>query len=599
MDFLTITFLFLALLLNSALASLHDRQVVGASVQTSSGLIVGHAAPQVPEVWEYLGIPFAIPPVGQLRFAAPQTYNGTGTFNALSYSPACPQARSTINYTELSAENFTLAGAASVGSYSITPTTTIPFDEDCLTLNIWTRSQTDERLKAVIFFVYGGGFSGGLTDNPLTSGKFLADSEDVVVVSANYRVNVFGFTGIPGLDQNVGLLDQRLAIEWVRDNISGFGGDPLRITIIGSSAGSASVDFYSYAWTEDPIVSGFIESSGTVTSFQYPLSNNLDAWYDVISAVGCGNSSNGVMETVACARTRSWQSLVDALPSGGISLGPFSPTIDNKTVFSAQEYDQRNAHGNFIHKPHLGGNNDYEAGLFKVSLAESGVTLPDNIWDLFNLAVFTCPTRTAAETRAVHGDLTFRYRYFGYFPNTELSISPPSLAYHGSELPMIFGTSTTRGGPDTIAEAAIKKSIMGAWATFAKDPANGLSEAPYSWPNYSQPGSNLVRLAYNNQTSATFVSSLVYDGLCPNVDALVKYIGGVGNLAAVASNLTSLLQKFNLTTTLGSGGSISGGSSGGSSTSSSGYVFPVRADPGHRLIACAGPHCLDHWEFPV
>jgi carboxylesterase type B len=125
--------------------------------------------------------------------------------------------------------------------------------EDCLTVNIWTKPQTGERNKgnltsptaffynadpyiAVLLWIYGGGFATGSANNPAYVGKYFADNEDVIVVSFNYRVNVFGFPGLPGLPgvaQNAGLLDQRLAVEWVHENIEAFGGDPRRITIFG------------------------------------------------------------------------------------------------------------------------------------------------------------------------------------------------------------------------------------------------------------------------------------------------------------------------------------------------------------------------------
>lgn len=90
------------------------------------------------------------------------------------------------------------------------------FDEDCLTINVWTKPQTGGPAKAVLAWIYGGGFALGNTASPAYNGARLAAEEDVVVVSMNYRVNIFGFPGAPGLsDQNLGLLDQRLAIEWV------------------------------------------------------------------------------------------------------------------------------------------------------------------------------------------------------------------------------------------------------------------------------------------------------------------------------------------------------------------------------------------------
>src|SRR5690606_21994850 len=124
---------------------------------------------------------------------------------------------------------------------------------------VWTKPQTGEKKKAVIVWIYGGAFTVGDAAAPVSYGASLANNEDVVVVAPNYRVNVFGFPGAPGLSQkNPGLLDQRLAVEWTRRNIAAFGGDPNRITIYGESAGGSSVDYYAYAWTKDPIVKGMI-----------------------------------------------------------------------------------------------------------------------------------------------------------------------------------------------------------------------------------------------------------------------------------------------------------------------------------------------------
>lgn len=136
--------------------------------------------------------------------------------------------------------------------------------EDCLFLNVWTRPQVGEKKKAVLLWIFGGAFTFGNAGAKTSNGAVFAQNHDLIVVTINYRVNVFGFPGIPSVpDKNPGLLDQRLAIEWTRDNIEKFGGDPKRIAIWGESAGSMSVDDYAYAWKEDPIVNGFIESSGT------------------------------------------------------------------------------------------------------------------------------------------------------------------------------------------------------------------------------------------------------------------------------------------------------------------------------------------------
>ena len=92
------------------------------------------------------------------------------------------------------------------------------------------------------------------------NGQYFAADEDVVVVTLNYRLGIFGFPGAPGEAQNLGLRDQRLAVEWLRDNVSAFGGDPDRITIFGHSSGALAVDTWAYAYNDDPIVAGMIRT---------------------------------------------------------------------------------------------------------------------------------------------------------------------------------------------------------------------------------------------------------------------------------------------------------------------------------------------------
>jgi cholinesterase len=367
----------------------------------------------------------------------------------------------------------------------------------------------------------------------------------------SYRVSVFGFPGLPGTDQNIGLLDQRLAIEWIRTNIAAFGGDPNRITLFGNSAGGTSIDYYSYAWQSDPIVNGFIAQSGVATSFLNPAPpDNTQAWYTLTQALGCGDASTGVLVTLHCMRSKSMSDILSA----SAATAPFGPTADGRTVFP--DYVSRGMSGRFIKKPMLLGNNDYEAGIIKVLFEAMGRTQSLLQWAVLNLKIFTCPVGSAAQYRASNGVPVWRYRYFGEFPNLRLTDHPSSGAWHGSEIATVFGTAEQAGLPNTQAEAAISRYIMGAWASFAKDPTTALSRPPYSWPLYSpqsipvqsntrrefyrltnDAGNSLIRLAYDNQTSASFVAPVTYDYACP----LVLAPGGPDMEAlSKVTNLTEL-----------------------------------------------------------
>jgi cholinesterase len=201
-----------ALLAAASLASL--THAAPSPVRTTSGILSGVAGKNSASTTAYLGIPFAQPPVGALRFRAPvrlHTHNTTRT--AASYGQDCP---GTINL-----------GGAGPGTPGVT--------DDCLYLNVWAPDGgKGDKSKAVLVWFYGGGFVGGGTSQGYDA-SLLAGSQDVVVVTTNYRLTIFGFPGSPEVaDKNPGLLDQRMAVEWVRDNIAAFGGDPKRIVLVGA-----------------------------------------------------------------------------------------------------------------------------------------------------------------------------------------------------------------------------------------------------------------------------------------------------------------------------------------------------------------------------
>jgi len=186
---------------------------VGQTIKVSSGTINGQSSSWKPAVSEYLGIPFALPPVGSLRFQAPAPLKSDKLVNATSYGFSCP-----ANIDPGKTKSIPYDGAFGATLLASLGQVEEKFDEDCLTLNVWTKPQTGEKKKAVMVWIYGGGFGSGGTNNHAYNGARLADEHDVTVVSINYRTNIFGFPRGDFLpDQNLGLLDQRVGVEWVRD----------------------------------------------------------------------------------------------------------------------------------------------------------------------------------------------------------------------------------------------------------------------------------------------------------------------------------------------------------------------------------------------
>ncbi|MGW0842076.1 carboxylesterase/lipase family protein [Streptomyces sp. NPDC002787] len=169
----------------------------------------------------FRGIPFAEPPVGEARFAAPKPVRAwEGTREAYDFGPPPPQE------SGIQGRMGTLDG---------------PLGDDWLTVNVWTPEADPAARRPVMVWIYGGAYKLGHSGSPGYDARHLARAGDLVVVTFNYRVGIEGFASIDGVPANRGLLDQVAALEWVRDNIEAFGGDPGQVTVFGESAGAGSV----------------------------------------------------------------------------------------------------------------------------------------------------------------------------------------------------------------------------------------------------------------------------------------------------------------------------------------------------------------------
>ncbi|HEX2914303.1 MAG TPA: carboxylesterase family protein [Chloroflexia bacterium] len=225
-------------------------------VEISNGLLEGTVDPQS-GIRSFKGIPFAAPPVGKLRWKPPQPVeNWVGVRKADRFGP---QAMQLPVFGDM---NFRSSGMS----------------EDCLYLNVWTPAKSEQEGLPVLLYFYGGGNIAGDGSEPRYDGTSLA-RKGLVTLTCNYRLNAFGFLAHPELTResehhasgNYGYLDQAAALEWIRKNISAFGGDPNRVTIAGESAGSSSVSAQMCSPLSRKLIAGAIGSSGSLMGTLSPL----------------------------------------------------------------------------------------------------------------------------------------------------------------------------------------------------------------------------------------------------------------------------------------------------------------------------------------
>lgn len=288
----------------------------------------------------FLGIPYAHPPVGDLRFSPPQSVNFTwDQRDATQYGNSC-------YYVTDSADNIGL-----------------PLSEDCLTINVVRPSSQSEKLPVAVW-IHGGGFSWGASSRELYNLSYplqqaVEAGSPVIGVSFNYRTNGFGFLSSDEVNTagglNAGLKDQRLALQWVKENIEAFGGDPSKVTIWGESAGSISVAYHLVAHggkDEGLFRQGIMESGSTGTMTFASEEVNQDTYDYIANLAGCG----GATDSLGCLRNVDPAKLANIFNVTYYNQSaPFHPTKDGD--FFTDLPDVLLSQGKFVRVPLIVGNN--------------------------------------------------------------------------------------------------------------------------------------------------------------------------------------------------------------------------------------------------
>jgi para-nitrobenzyl esterase len=444
----------------------------------------------------FLGIPYAAPPVGDLRWRPPAPPAAwSDVRDATEFGPRCAQG---LIYDDMV---FHDPGAS----------------EDCLSLNVWTPAKDAAAKLPVMVWVYGGGFMAGSTSEDRQDGQFLAKN-GVVVVSMNYRLGVFGFLVLPELaaesghksSGNYGLLDQTAALQWVRRNISVFGGDPDNVTIFGESAGSFSVS----AQMASPLARGLfakaIGESGAAFAKHglvfRPLAEREKADAEFTKTY-LGSTSLKELRALPAEKV-----LQASLKAGGTD-GRFCPSIDGyflpesvPAIFSAGKENK---------VPLLAGWNHDEGGEFETAandsppLARLRAAAKENfpgrekeflqlysggtdaeaaraLMDFNGESVIAWPTwRWLEAATGGTGKPVYRYRFDLSVPN-DVAGKPELGAYHSAEIEFVFGTLDSKAGkPWRAQDRALSDLMQKYWTNFARTGDPNATGLPL-WPVYKQ-----------------------------------------------------------------------------------------------------------------
>lgn len=287
-----------------------------AVVQTSSGLLNGARTKisNVGYVHQFLGVPYAQAPVGKLRFSAPLALGedvASRSLNSSRHGPNCYQPQ---HVREL---------VSSLWDHDETD-----MSEDCLTVNVYVPEiEAHEQLFPVIVWLPGNGFDFGMARH--LDGSYLALLGNVVVVTVNYRVSSLGFLSTLTEDApgNVGLLDQRMALRWVKNNIANFGGNPEEVTLMGRFTGSMSVSIHITTPLKEKLFQKAIMQSGIAVGSYIFERSPVDATKKLAQAIGCQTSS--IPDMVNCLREIPAEQLLNNSFRIGVS---FRPVFDGELI---------------------------------------------------------------------------------------------------------------------------------------------------------------------------------------------------------------------------------------------------------------------------
>ncbi|KAF2122381.1 para-nitrobenzyl esterase [Lophiotrema nucula] len=511
------------LLLACSVSTRAVESVVDIGYSKYRGRVVGDGTTQ------WLGMRFAAPPVGNLRFAAPQDpIATTGILDASKFGPIC-YASDPTDWTNKPSKRFTIS-------------------EDCLYLNVFAPSDATTGSKLpVMFFIQGGGFNSNSNNN--FNGSDIVREGNITVVSINYRVGPYGFLQsqevLEDASLNNGVRDMIKALKWVGENIKHFGGNPKQVIINGDSAGAAAIAILltSPATRTSDLFVGSIAESTPENNFR-TLERGQKQYSCLLQAAGCTNSTS----SLACLRSLN----VTALQTTTCSFGPGEDTdISPNSSFAAFEA------GEYLHVPTIWGSTADEgtksapesidtavqanALLSKSApFSNNSLELLDQLYIYKNETVFPnagrkwrnaanyvgdaqfhCPTRVYQNILLKDGVPTWNYHYKVEDPEQE---AEGIGAYHTVELNAVWGPNNTDGNPPKsyyTTNAPVVPLVRSYWTSFVKhlDPNKERLEGAPVWKQWDE---ERARIRFRTNDTAMEAMSQSQNNKCEILDPLVR-----------------------------------------------------------------------------
>lgn len=391
------------------------------------------------DVTVYRGIPYAKPPVQDLRWKAPQEVEPwEGVFHADHFGNRClqrPRQEGSFYYKEFES-----------------PETSTPFSEDCLYLNIWTPTETEGKSLPVAFYIHGGAFLGGYGHEAEFDGTAYA-KKGVILVTINYRLGVWGYLAHKwlrdehGVSGNYGVLDQIAALRWVRENIAAFGGDPENITVFGQSAGAISTLVLACSPLTKGMFAKAIIQSGMGLNCDVPIAMAEADGEEFMNYAGVGSAEELRNAPEPVISQASGPLIMKGFQRGGVLV--YEPIIDGVVLNGT--FENLMAQGKLHDIPYIVGSNknDMRTEPAAVAAGEKG-------------PMYAAAEEFAAALSEVQKNKVYAYYFTRQLPGDDAG------AFHSAELWYTMGSLGKCWRPMTDADYALSEKLVTQWTDFMK-----------------------------------------------------------------------------------------------------------------------------------